>query len=81
MSLSNYMNAALDRAVYHQNGEDGLIYGHIPGFEGVSAKGKSLIECREHLSELLEDWIYFHASRGIPVPIIDGIEVPIREVF
>ncbi len=81
MSLSNYMNAALDRAVYHHRSEDGLIYGEIPGFEGVSAKGKSLIECREHLSELLEDWIYFHASRGIPVPIIDGIEVPIREVF
>jgi len=81
MALSSYMNAALDRAVYHLNPEDGFIYGEIPGFEGVSAKGKTLIDCREHLSELLEDWIYFHVSRGIPVPIIDGIEVPVREVF
>ncbi|WP_409872622.1 type II toxin-antitoxin system HicB family antitoxin [Thermosynechococcus sp.] len=75
------MNAALERAVYHFNGEDGLIYGEIPDLEGVKASGKTVLECREHLSELLEDWIYFHVSRGIPVPVIDGIEVPVREIF
>lgn len=81
MSLSSYMNAALEQAVYHFNTEDGLIHGEIPELEGVKAKGKTVLECREHLSELLEDWIYFHVSRGIPVPVINGIEVPVRETF
>lgn len=81
MSLSDYMHAALERAVYHFNREDDLIYGEIPGLEGVRGKGKTVLECREHLCELLEDWIYFHVSRGIPVPVINGIEVPVREIF
>ncbi|BAC07927.1 type II toxin-antitoxin system HicB family antitoxin [Thermosynechococcus vestitus] len=81
MSLSDYMNAALERAVYHFNAEDGLIYGEIPDLEGLKTNGKTVLECRERLSELLEDWIYFHVSRGIPVPVINGIEVPIREIF
>ncbi|MFN3678703.1 type II toxin-antitoxin system HicB family antitoxin [Thermosynechococcus sp.] len=81
MSLSDYMHAALERAVYQFNAEDGLIYGDIPGLEGVRGQGKTVLECREHLCELLEDWIYFHVSRGIPVPVINGIEVPVREIF
>ncbi|URR34985.1 type II toxin-antitoxin system HicB family antitoxin [Thermosynechococcus sp. HN-54] len=81
MLLSDYMNAALERATYHFNAEDGLIYGEITDLEGVKAHGKTVLECREHLSELLEDWIYFHVSRGIPVPVINGIEVPVREIF
>ncbi|WP_051372775.1 MULTISPECIES: hypothetical protein [unclassified Thermosynechococcus] len=81
MSLSDYMNAALERAVYHFNAEDGLIYGEIPDLEGVKTNGKTVLECRGRLAELLEDWIYFHVSRGIPVPVINGIEVPVRETF
>lgn len=81
MLLSDYLHAALEQAVYHFNSEDDLVYGEIPGFEGVCGKGKTVLECREQLSELLEDWIYFHVSRGIPVPVINGIEVPVREIF
>lgn len=81
MLLSDYMNAALARAVYEHNHQDGLIHGCIPGFDGVVADGDTLLDCRHHLAELLEDWINFHLSRGVPVPIVDGIELPLRDVF
>ena len=55
-------------------------YGSIPGFEGVWADAVSLEECRDELEEVLEEWLLFRLSRQLPVPIIDGMDLVIREV-
>jgi len=32
------------------------------------------------LEEVLEEWILFRVSRNLPLPVIDGIELAIKEV-
>ena len=60
--------------------EQGGYYGSIPGFEGVWADAVSLEECRDELEEVLEEWLPFRLSRQLPVPIIDGMDLVVREV-
>ena len=60
--------------------EEGGYYGSIPGFEGVWADAVSLEECRDELEEVLEEWLLFRLSRQLPVPILDGIDLVVREV-
>ena len=60
--------------------EEGGYYGSIPGFEGVWADAMSLEECRDELEEVLEEWLLFRLSRQLPVPILDGIDLVVREV-
>ena len=60
--------------------EEGGYYGSIPGFDGVWADAVSLEECRDELEEVLEEWLLFRLSRQLPVPILDGIDLVVREV-
>ena len=60
--------------------DDGTFYGSIPGFQGVWANTPSLEGCREELEEVLEEWILFSVARQLPLPVVDGIELTIREV-
>jgi predicted RNase H-like HicB family nuclease len=73
MSLANYIRAAMAEAVYQVDPEDGLVHGEIPGFAQIQAEGRTLLECRHALIELLEDWIDFHLARGLEVPSVNGI--------
>ena len=59
---------------------DGSFYGEIPGFDGVYANAETLEACREELEEVLEEWILLRVSRNLPLPVVDGIELTIREV-
>lgn len=78
--LTNYIRAAMRRAKYEILPSDGSIYGEIPGFEGVYANTDTLEACREELEEVLEEWILLRVSRHLPLPVIDGIELAIKEV-
>ena len=60
--------------------EEGGYYGSIPGFEGVWADAASLEECRDELEEVLEEWLLFRLSRQLPVPVLDGMDLVVREV-
>ena len=60
--------------------EEGGYYGSIPGFEGVWADAVSLEECRDELEEVLEEWLLFRLSRQLPVPVLDGVDLVVREV-
>jgi predicted RNase H-like HicB family nuclease len=60
--------------------EEGGYYGSIPGFEGVWAEAVSLEQCRDELEEVLEEWLLFRLSRHLPVPVVDGIDLVVREV-
>ena len=77
--LTEYIQAALNKARYEILSDDGSYYGEIPGFKGVYSNAGTLEECRKELREVLEDWIMLSISRHLPLPVIDGIELKIRE--
>lgn len=79
--LTPYIQAVMQRATYRLSPEDELIYGEIPGFERVTACADTLEACRSELVEALEEWIFFRVSRQLPVPIVDGIELPLKDVL
>jgi predicted RNase H-like HicB family nuclease len=77
--LTEYVQAALKKANYEILPDDGSYYGEIPGFQGVYANANTLEECRNELREVLEDWILLGISRHLALPIIDGIELKVKE--
>jgi predicted RNase H-like HicB family nuclease len=48
--------------------------------DGAWASGLTLEACRKELAEVLEDWLLFRLSRQMPIPVIQGIDLAIREV-
>lgn len=78
--LTKYIQAAMRQASYEILSDDGSFYGEIPGFDGVYANVDTLEDCREELKEVLEEWILLRVSRNLPLPVIDGIELAIKEV-
>ena len=77
--LRNYIQAAMRQARYEILPEDGTFYGEIPGFAGVWANAKTLEGCREELEEVLEEWVLLGVSRNLFLPIVDGIELAVKE--
>jgi predicted RNase H-like HicB family nuclease len=78
--LLEYLQAALRHAKYEILSDDGSYYGEIPECNGVYANAETLEDCREQLREVLEEWLLFRVHRRLPLPVIDGIELAIREV-
>ncbi len=78
--LTKYLEAALRQAKYEILSDDGSFYAEIPGFDGVYANSDTLEDCREELEEVLEEWILFRVSRSLSLPVVDGIELTIKEV-
>ena len=78
--LSNYLRAAMRRARYEILADDDSFYGEIPGFDGAYANAPTLEGCREELEGVLEEWILFRVSRNLPLPVVDGMELTIKEV-
>lgn len=77
--LTSYIRKALHRATYELLPADKTFYGEIPGFDGVNAIGDTLEGCRDELEEVLEEWVLLRISRHLPLPIVDGIELTIKE--
>jgi predicted RNase H-like HicB family nuclease len=77
--LMKYIQAAMRKAKYEILSDDGTYYGEIPGFGGVYANSETLEGCREELEEVLEEWILFRISRGLPLPVVEGIELKIKQ--
>ncbi|MBD0266528.1 MAG: type II toxin-antitoxin system HicB family antitoxin [Tolypothrix sp. Co-bin9] len=78
--LTKYIKAALHQAKYKILSDDDTFYGEIPGFQGVWANTDTLEACREELAEVLEEWIFLRVSRNLALPVVDGIELSIKEV-
>ena len=78
--LTKYIRAALHHAKYEILAEDGSFYGEIPVCNGVYANAATLEDCREQLEEVLEEWILFRVSRTLPLPVIDGIVLTIKDM-
>jgi len=78
--LLEYVQAALRHAKYEILPGEGTYYGEIPECRGVYADASTLEGCREQLQEVLEEWVLFRVHRNLPLPVIDGIELAIKEV-
>ncbi len=78
--LQEYIKAALRHARYEILADDGSYYAEIPECRGVYANAKTLEDCREELKEVMEEWVLFRIHKNLPLPIIEGIEVLIKEV-
>jgi predicted RNase H-like HicB family nuclease len=78
--LLEYIDAALRHARYEILKDDGTYYGEIPECNGVYANAATLEACREELREVLEEWVLFRVHRHLSLPVIDGIELTIKEV-
>lgn len=78
--LLEYLQAALRHARYEILKDDDTYYGEIPECNGVYANAATLEACREELREVLEEWVLFRVHRHLRLPIIDGIELTIKEV-
>ena len=78
--LTNYIRAAMRRAEYEIQPDDGSYYEEIPGFQGVYANAETLEDCRDELEEVLEEWILFRISEHLALPTVDGLELIIKEV-
>ena len=78
--LTDYIKAALSKAKYEILRDDKTFYAEIPGFEGVFSNADTLETCRDELEEVLEEWILFRVSRNLPLPVLDGLELKIKEV-
>ena len=77
--LTEYLNAAMARAHYELLGGGEGFYGEIPGFQGVLAQADTLEACRRELASTLEDWLLFRISRQLPVPMVEGLDLTIKE--
>ena len=77
--LTEYLEAAMRRANYEILPDDNTFYAEIPGFDGVYANSDNLKACRSELKEVLEEWILLSISRRLPLPIIDGIDLTVKE--
>jgi len=77
--LTEYLEAAMRGASYEILPDDNTFYGELSGFDGVYANSDNLETCRSELKEVLEEWILLSISRHLPLPIIDGIDLKVKE--
>jgi len=68
------------KAHYELLGEGEGFCGEIPGFNGLLAQAETLEACREELASTLEDWLLFRISKRLPIPVLDGLDLTIKEI-
>ena len=77
--LTDYIQAAMRKAHYEILPDGEGYFGKIPVLQGVWANADTLEACRQELQEVLEEWIMMDLKLGIPIPVIDGIELNVVE--
>jgi len=78
--LTEYLRLAMSRAHYDLLGDGEGFCGEIPGLQGVLAQGETLEACREELASTLEDWLLFRISRHLSIPVLEGLDLAIKEI-
>jgi len=73
--LANYIDKAMEQAVYEIIPKEGLYWGEIPGLQGVWARHKTLEGCRRELREALSDWLALRLRLGLPIPVLADIDL------
>lgn len=76
--IEKYIEAAIENAVYKKLDNQSW-FTEIPGFQGVWANAQSVEACRKELIEVLEEWILLKTRDKELLPIIQGIDINIKE--
>jgi predicted RNase H-like HicB family nuclease len=66
--ITEYINAALQRAKFEIIEDEEPYYGEVPELDGVWATGKTLEECRHNLAEVIDGWLVVRLKKGLPIP-------------
>ena len=77
--ITEYIDAALNRAHYELIDDPEPFYGEVKELPGVYATGATLEQCRGHLREVIEGWILLSVRRDLPIPELEGINIPSHE--
>jgi predicted RNase H-like HicB family nuclease len=73
--LAEYIDKAMEQAVYEIVEDERTYWGEIPGLQGVWARHATLEGCRRDLREALSDWIALRLRLGLPIPVVAGIDL------
>jgi len=73
--LAEYIDKAMEQAVYDIVEDERTYWGEIPGLQGVWARHATLEGCRRELREAVSDWIALRLRLGLPIPIVAGIDL------
>jgi predicted RNase H-like HicB family nuclease len=73
--LANYIDQAMELAIYEIIEEDNSYWGEIPGLQGVWARYQTLEGCRRELREALSDWLALRLRLGLEIPAVAGINL------
>ena len=78
LSISQYVQAALEHAVYELD-EHGVIIARVPGMQGFFSQGETFEDARENLRDAIEGNVTLALQMGLPIPSLD--EVVIEEQY
>ncbi|MDP1715401.1 MAG: type II toxin-antitoxin system HicB family antitoxin [Anaerolineales bacterium] len=73
--IHEYIETALRHAHYEIIKDEQPYYGEVPELQGVWATGKSLEECRQNLTEVVDGWVLVRLARGLPIPPIGKMQI------
>ena len=76
--IRQYVEQALRRAHYDKL-EDDTFCAEVPDLRGVLAIGDTLEECRDHLAEVVEEWVLVRVAKGLAIPPLGEIEVRVQK--
>ncbi len=79
LSISRYVQAALERAEYKPD-EGGVIIGSVPGAAGFFSQGDSFEEARENLKDAIEGNLALALQLGLPIPVFEGVPIEEQDV-
>lgn len=77
--LTEYIRAAMHHATYELLEDGEGFFGRIPGLQGVWSNADTVEACRDELQEALEDWILLRVRDGLTLPIVDGVNLNLKE--
>lgn len=73
--LAEYIDKAMEQAVYEIIEDERTYWGEIPGLQGVWAHHATLEGCRRELREALSDWMALRLRLGLAIPVVAGIDL------
>ena len=73
--FAEYIDKAMEQAVYEIVEDERTYWGEIPGLQGVWARHATLEGCRRDLREALSDWMALRLRLGLPIPVVAGIDL------
>jgi predicted RNase H-like HicB family nuclease len=76
--LTRYIQAAMTKVKWEIL-PDNTFYGSIPELPGIYAQNTGLDNCMKEIQEVLEEWIVLGIARHTHLPVIDGIEIKVKD--